>query len=134
MAGYSGTPLPRKLGIKDGFTVLTIGAPDELEEWLDPLPDDVRIGQRIRRADIVLVFAVTVPQMERGVERGMRAIPSDGSIWLCWPKKASGMESDLQSREVMMGHMFPLGLVDVKVAAISDVWSGLKFVIRKELR
>lgn len=134
MPGYSGTPLARKLGIKDGFRVLTIGAPDGFEEWLGTLPDDISVGSRFRSADIVLVFANTVPEMERGVTRGMRAIPADGTIWLCWPKKASGIVSDLQSRDVMMGYMFPLGLVDVKVAAISDVWSGLKFVTRKELR
>jgi hypothetical protein len=134
MAGYSGTPISKKLGIKEGFRVLAIGAPDGLDEWLQPLPGGARIGSRFRRADVVLVFATTVPQMRHGVERAMRVIPSDGTIWLCWPKKASGIESDLQSRDIMMGYMFPLGLVDVKVAAVSDVWSGLKFVIRKELR
>jgi hypothetical protein len=114
--------------------VLALGAPDGLDQWLQPLPDGVRIGSRFRSADLVLVSSTTAHDMRLGVERAMRVIPSDGTIWLCWPKKASGMESDLQSREIMMGYMLPLGLVDVKVAAVSDVWSGLKFVIRKELR
>lgn len=61
-------------------------------------------------------------------------MPRDGVIWLCWLKKASGIASDLQTRDTVMGHMFDLGLVDVKVAAISDIWSDLKFVVRKELR
>jgi hypothetical protein len=134
MAGYSGTPLAKKLGIADGFKVLVISAPADLGEWLQPLPEGARIGSRFRTADTVLVFATTVTQMERGVERAMSALPKDGAIWLCWPKKASGIKSDLQSRDIVMGHMLPLGLVDVKVAAISEVWSGLRFVIRKELR
>jgi hypothetical protein len=134
MFGYSGTRLARKLEIKDGSTTLIINAPAGLTDWLDPLPKGVRIGSRYRKAEIVLVFATTIAEMRRGVERAMRAIPRDGTIWLCWPKKASGVKSDLQSRDIMMGYMFPLGLVDVKIAAISEAWSGLKFVIRKELR
>lgn len=134
MAGYSGTPLAMKLGIGPDSKVLTVSAPAELEELLAPLPDGVQIGPRFRTASVVLVFAITSEEMQRGVERARRAIPADGTIWLCWPKKASGMESDLQTRETVMDYMLPLGLVDVKVAAISDVWSGLKFVIRKELR
>jgi hypothetical protein len=132
--GYSGTPLAKKLGIKEKFTVLAINAPDGLAEWLDPLPDGVRFGTRYRSAEVALVFATTVGEMKRGVERAMRAIPRNGTIWLCWPKKASGIVSNLQSRDTTMGFMFPLGLVDIKVAAISEKWSGLKFVIRKELR
>ena len=134
MPGYSGTPLARKLGIKMDTTVLTVKAPSDLESWLDPLPASVRIGPRYRTADVVLVFATTIAEMKHGAERAMRTIPLDGTIWLCWPKKSSGIESDLQSRDTMMGHMLLLGLVDVKVAAVSDVWSGLKFAIRKQVR
>ncbi|MCL1600093.1 MAG: DUF3052 domain-containing protein [Actinomycetia bacterium] len=134
MAGYSGTPLAKKLGITDGFKVLAISGPADLDEWLEPLPEGVRIGSRFRTADIVLVFATTAAQMQSGVERALSALPKEGAMWLCWPKKASGIESELQSRDIVMDHMLPLGLVDVKVAAISDVWSGLRFVIRKELR
>lgn len=134
MPGYSGTPLARTLGVGSGARVLTIGAPSDLESWLAPIPDGASIGARFRTADIALVFAVTATDMKRGVERARKAIPPDGTVWLCWPKKASGLTSDLQSRELVMSYMLPLGLVDVKVAAISDVWSGLKFVVRKELR
>lgn len=80
------------------------------------------------------MFAISQAEMHRGVGRALRVIPRDGTIWLCWPKKASGIKSDLQSRDVVTDFMFPLDLVDVKVAAISDVWSGYKFVIRKHLR
>jgi len=133
-AGYSGTPLAQKLGIGANVKVLTIGAPTEFEELLAPIPEGVQLGSRFRTADVVLVFAVTSSDMDRGVERALRTIPTDGTIWLCWPKKASGIPSDLQTRDTVMEHMLPLGLVDVKVAAVSEVWSGLKFVIRKELR
>jgi hypothetical protein len=132
--GYSGTPLPQKLGIKEGTTVLLVGAPSDFGALLGPLPEGVRVGSRFRSADVVLVFARDVREMEKGVARARTAIPSNGAIWLCWQKKASGVTSELQSRTVVMGHMEPLGLVDVKVAAISEEWSGLKFVIRRELR
>lgn len=132
--GYSGTPLPRKLGIGEGTKVLLVRAPSDFEAVLAPLPVGARVGSRFRSADVVLVFARDVQEMEKGVVRARAAIPSNGSIWLCWQKKASGVTSELQSRTVVMGHMEPLGLVDVKVAAITEEWSGLKFVIRTELR
>lgn len=134
MAGYSGTPLAKKLGIVPGSKVLTVRAPLELEQLLDPIPSGVRISPRFRTADVVLVFAVTTNDLDRGVARARSAIEPDGTIWLCWPKRASGVASDLQTRDTVMDYMFPLGLVDVKVAAISGTWSGLKFVVRKELR
>jgi len=94
----------------------------------------VRIGPRYRSASIALVFAVTEGEMIERVDRGRRVLPVDGALWLCWPKKASGITSELQRRDVVMRHMAPLGLVDVKVAAITDVWSGLKFVLRVDRR
>jgi hypothetical protein len=132
--GYSGTPLAKKLGITEGAKVLMVGAPEDFEPALAPLPRAVAVGSRFRSADLALVFARTPAEMSRGVERALAAIPRDGAVWLCWQKKASGVVSELQSRDVVMGHMEPLGLVDVKVAAITEEWSGLKFVIRKELR
>ena len=99
-----------------------------------PFPAGVRISSRFRNADIAPVFAVTTKDMHRRVERARRTFPPNGTIWLCWPKKASGMASGLQARDTVMNHMLPLGLVDVKVAAISDIRSGLKFVVRKDLR
>lgn len=132
--GYSGTPLAKKLGITQGSRVLTIGAPPELESWLEPLPADVTISARIRSADVALVFAITEADMRQRVPRAVNALPVVGAIWLCWPKKASGIASPLQHRDTVMGYMSTLGLVDVKVAAVSEVWSGLKWVIRRDLR
>ena len=134
MVGYSGTPLAQKMGILAGSRVLTIGAPAEFAEWLDPLPGNVLLSSRIRTADVVVMFCVTEKDVTRGLARATKAIDATGSIWLCWPKKASGIDSPLQRRETMMGLMTPSGLVDVKVGAVSEVWSGLKWVVRKEHR
>ena len=134
MAGYSGTPLAKKMGILEGSRVLTIGAPTEFAAWLEPLPGGVTMSSRIRSADVVVMFCVTEADVRRGLPRATRAIGPTGAIWLCWPKKASGIDSPLQHRETMMGLMMPPGLVDVKVGAVSDVWSGLKWVVRKEHR
>ncbi|GMQ93423.1 MAG: hypothetical protein BMS9Abin12_0900 [Acidimicrobiia bacterium] len=134
MAGYSGALLADKLGIEHGSTALVINGPGEFLSWLAPLPEGTRVGSRYRKAELVFVFSTTPKEMRSGVGRAIRVIPKDGAIWLCWPKKASGIASDLQFRDTVMDYMFPLGLVDVKVVAISDVWSGFKFVIRKELR
>jgi hypothetical protein len=133
-AGYSGTPLAGKLGIKDGMRVRTFGAPDGFSTWLDPLPTGVVVSSRIRSADLGVVFVTTVSAMVRAVDVVLPILPNDGAIWVCWPKKASGVVSELQRRETMVPELFARGLVDVKVAAISDVWSGLKFVTRVELR
>lgn len=134
MVGYSGTPLARKMGIADGSRVLIIGGPAEFVEWLEPLPEDVKLSARIQSADVVVMFCVTEREVARALPRAIGAIGPTGSIWLCWPKKASGIESSLQDRATMLALMFPAGLVDVKVGAISEVWSGLKFVVRKENR
>lgn len=134
MVGYSGTPLAKKMGILSGSRVLTICAPSEFVEWLAPLPANVTMSSRIRTADVVVMFCVSEEDVQNALPRATKAIGPTGSIWLCWPKKASGIASPLQNRETMMGLMFPPGLVDVKVGAVSEVWSGLKFVVRKENR
>jgi hypothetical protein len=134
MVGYSGTPLAKKMGIVEGSRVLTLGAPNEFAEWLAPLPEDVTVSSRIRAADVVVMFCVTEADVTKTLLRATGAIGPTGSIWLCWPKKASGIESPLQNRATMIALMFPPGLVDVKVGAVSEVWSGLKFVVRKENR
>jgi hypothetical protein len=134
MVGYSGTPLTKKMGIVEGSRVLTIGAPAELREWLAPLPANVTLSHRIRTAGVVVMFCVSEADVRSGLPRATRAIGPTGSIWLCWPKKASGITRDLQNRDIMIALMFPSGLVDVKVGAVSEVWSGLKFVVRKEHR
>ncbi|MCL1595349.1 MAG: DUF3052 domain-containing protein [Actinomycetia bacterium] len=133
-AGYSGTPLSRKLGIKNGFKVLTAGAPGDLSDLLAPLPDGVRVSSRFRTADVALLFARTSNDIEGAIDRVIAALPVEGAVWVCWPKKASGITSELQSRDVLLPPLFAKGFVDVKIAAISETWSGLKFVLRKEHR
>lgn len=134
MVGYSGTPLAKKLGIVADSRVLVLNPPDGFMEWLSPLPGDVTISSRLRKADVVVAFCVTENDLIRALPRATRAIGPTGSVWIAWPKKASGIESSLQSRDTMMSHLLPTGLVDVKVGAISEVWSGLKWVVRKQNR
>jgi len=134
MAGYSGTPLAKKLGIKADGRVLTKNAPDEYLAWLSPLPTGVTVSPRVRGAvAIVHLFVTKRRELERGLADALGRIAVDGTIWVSWPKKAAKVPTDITEdtiREVAL----PLGLVDVKVCAVSDVWSGLKLVIRKKLR
>jgi hypothetical protein len=128
-AGYSGTSLPAKLGIKAGSSLLLIGAP-ELPD-LTPLPADVRIHRRPGTGpyDVVLVFCPDVATLHRRFGMTARHLSTAGALWACWPKKASGVSTDLAEAEVRR-HGLASGLVDVKVAAIDATWSGLKFVRR----
>lgn len=133
MAGYSGTPLPKKLGIKEGMTVAVLNAPNYFD--LDPgdLPAGVVIHRTETPADVYLVFADRIAGAERGFHRAMTMLPANGAIWVAWPKKASGVETDI--REDSLRQVFlPTGMVDNKVCAIDDTWSGLRFVVRKENR
>ncbi len=133
MAGYSGTPLARKLGYSDGMTVFTEAMPvsvrEEIEQQASPV-FTTRLGEGVPAAHVfVTENAVLKAQLAR-----LRArIAPDGMIWVSWPKKAAKIETDL-TEDVVRDLALPLGLVDVKVCAIDPVWSGLKLVIRKELR
>lgn len=133
-AGYSGTPLPKKLGIKDGHVVAALDAPPHLSDLLVPLPDDVVVRASARgRPDVSLVFCATRRALDRRRAQLWTLAFPDRSVWVCWPKKSSGLFVDLtedQVREVVL----PDGLVDVKVCAVDDDWSGLKVMVRKELR
>lgn len=132
--GYSGTPLAKKLGIKPGHRVVTLSAPAEFEVWVDPLPDDVRLMKRMAKTpDVVVAFAKRRIDLERQIERSMDPIFPDGAFWAAWPKKASKVPTDI-TEDVVREIALPRGLVDVKVCAISEVWSGLRLVWRKELR
>jgi hypothetical protein len=131
MAGYSGTPLRRKLGVKDGHVLFLDGAPDGL--GLDDL-DGVRVVRRLpRHADVTLVFATSRAGLARRLPVLFGRTVVDGAVWVCWPKKAAqralGITSDLDDGAVRALGL-ELGFVDVKVAAIDEVWSGLKFVRR----
>ena len=130
LAGYSGTPLPRKLGIKAGYAVATPGAPDDFQATLGALPDDVVLRGRVQgRCDLIVWFVGSQRQLRQRVKRyGRRAGP--GGLWICWPKKASGVKSDLSERVVRETGLAN-GLVDYKIASIDQTWSGLRFTRRK---
>ena len=130
MAGYSGTPLPNKLGIKSGARVALVRAPDGFERALNPLPDGVRLRTQARGAqDVVVFFATRLAELERRFDGLARAIAPAGGLWIAWPKRTAGVATDLREgvvREIGLAH----GLVDNKVCAVDDTWSGLRFVYR----
>jgi DUF3052 family protein len=133
-AGYSGTPLAKKLGIAEGTRVAVRGAPKEYVRLLEPVPSGVVFEKKISAlTDVVHVFADRRTALETQLEALRKTIKPDGVVWVSWPKKASGIPTDITEdtiREVAL----PLGFVDIKVCAVSEVWSGLKLMIRKELR
>ena len=132
--GYSGTPLARKLGIKPGVAVVTIDAPANYEALLTPLPDGVRFVVRVSGAtDIVHLFATRAGALGRAVDTIRQKIRPDAAVWVSWPKKASKVATDI-TEQTIRDIALPMGLVDVKVCAIDQTWSGLKLVLRKELR
>jgi hypothetical protein len=129
-AGYSGTPLVKKLGIKEGFRAALVGAPDGFRRELEGLPRDVSfITSMHGQLDFVLFFAKTQTELVRNFSRLAARLAPAGMLWIAWPKKASGVPSDL-SDGVVRQIGLDAGLVDVKVCAVNEVWSGLKFVIR----
>jgi hypothetical protein len=133
-AGYSGTPLPKKLGIKPGASVVVIGAPADYEKLVAPLPDGARIvGRMPKQPEFVHLFATTRGDLAKHLERLRPILLADGTVWVSWPKKASGVATDI-TEDVIRAVALPLGFVDVKVCAVDETWSGLKLVIRKELR
>lgn len=134
MAGYSGTPLAKKLGIKEGYRVRTSGAPDDYLALVNPVPANVTISSRMsKRIDLWHIFTKSYSELQLELPKLMRAIPPDGTIWVSWPKKSSGVPSTV-TEDAIREIALPLGLVDVKVCAIDEIWSGLKLVVRKELR
>ncbi len=133
-AGYSGTPLARKLGYKALTHAHLIGAPAELMAWLEPLPEGVQFDARLSaQTDLVHVFSTERQQLQRTLSTLRGAMRSDAMVWVSWPKKAARLPTDI-TEDVIRAVALPLGYVDVKVCAVSAVWSGLKLVIRKELR
>jgi hypothetical protein len=139
-AGYSGTPLPQKLGLKDGQRVLWISLPKELKD-LRKSRNFVEIAEAGWDSftdgdpgyDVIHGFTASRKVLEASAKKLMKQIDRDGTIWISWPKKASKVETDI-TEDVIRDVILPIGLVDVKVAAVSDIWSGLKLMIRKELR
>ncbi|MBI5103594.1 MAG: DUF3052 domain-containing protein [Solirubrobacterales bacterium] len=131
-AGYSGTPLARKLGFKPGMKAAFLDAPAGFA--IDDLPDGVDVATRLGgRKDLVLAFVTERRALERRLDALRRAIAPDGMVWVAWPKRSSGVATDV-TEDVVRDVVLPTGLVDVKVCAIDDTWSGLKVVVRRELR
>lgn len=134
MAGYSGTPLAAKLGIKPGAEVHPIGAPAEYRELLAPLPEGVTISARLSsRTSIVHIFSTTRQKLTEQLKGLRTRLGPEIAIWVSWPKKAANVPTDV-TEDVIRQVALPLGYVDIKVCAVSEVWSGLKLVVRKELR
>jgi hypothetical protein len=133
-AGYSGTPLAKKLGIKEGSTVLTVGAPENFLELLRPLPHGACVtAGPVADADIVHLFTNGRDELFRELSRCSKLIKQNGSIWVSWYKKAARLPTEI-TEDTVREAALPLGLVDVKVCAVDEKWSGLKLVIRKENR
>ena len=136
MAGYSGTPLPKKLGIKPFHVVSLIDAPDTLAKTLGVLPDGVETRTSLRGSqpiDVVLLFATRLSVLRRRFPGARSRIAKNGGLWVCWPKKSSGLKTDLSDGDV---RQFGLesGLVDNEVCAVDETWSALRFVWRVEDR
>lgn len=131
MPGYSGTPLAKKLGIKAGFRIKTKNAPNNYFELLSPIPADVLISANIRaNVNLWHLFTASEGELSRTLPIAKRQITQDGMIWVSWPKKSSGVPSQI-TEDTIRSVALPLRLVDVKVCAVDDIWSGLKLVIRK---
>jgi hypothetical protein len=130
MAGYSGTPLPKKLGIKEGSRIALVNAPKDFESELGELPDNVQFIKRSTKSlDIILFFVLNERALARDFAKLAARITANGMIWIAWPKKSSGVTTDLSEQRVRQIGL-DAGLVDVKVCAIDETWSGLKFVYR----
>lgn len=131
MAGYSGTPLPRKLGIKEGSVVWLAGAPEGFEQKLQPLPDGAQIRRRMGDADRVLLFVRSSADLAASFDATTAHVRDGGGLWIMWPKKASGIRTDVSENSV---RSFGLerGWVDYKVCAVDETWSGLLFARRKK--
>ena len=132
--GYSGTPLAKKLGIKEGSKVYVLDAPDNYQALLAPLPAEVKFVAKLTDStQIVHVFVDQKTVLEKALKNLRQKMPVDSMIWVSWPKKASKVPTDV-TEDVIREVALPLGLVDIKVCAVSEVWSGLKLVVRKDLR
>ena len=134
MAGYSGTPLAQKLGIKAGQNVVTIGAPAGYRKLLAPLPESVSFTSEIKAGAPFIHFFVSERKvLEKELKRLRKLIADAGTLWISWPKKSSGVPSDI-TEDTIRDVALPLGFVDVKVCAVDETWSGLKLMIRRENR
>jgi hypothetical protein len=133
-AGYSGTPLAKKLGIREGSRLAAVSAPDGFADLLAPLPDGVAVRDHLRGPlDVIVFFTTRRAELEKRLPALRKALDPAGRLWIAWPKKSSGVETDM-TENVVREVALPTGLVDNKVAAIDETWSGLQLVIRLEHR
>ena len=134
MAGYSGTPLAKKLGIKARARVFVDNAPEDYLQLLDPLPENVEFVRKLSgKLDLIHLFSRQAEEIAGKLATYMQRIVNNGAIWVSWPKKAAKVPTDV-TEDVIRALALPLGLVDVKVCAVDATWSGLKLVIRVENR
>lgn len=135
MAGYSGTPLAKKLGIKPGDMILAVGAPKHYRDWLAPLPHGASIVAKAKPGECAMVhlFAPMMADVERHLASARQAMKTDGALWVSWYKQSAKIPTDV-TENLIRDRLLKTDLVDVKVCAVSDEWSGLKFVVRKALR
>ncbi|PWL39241.1 DUF3052 domain-containing protein [Flagellimonas aquimarina] len=129
--GYSGTPLSKKLGIKEGFSILLVNQPSHYFELFTDFPDDVTIlkAAKFESADFAHLFCTSLKELTTLANNCKNSLKKNASLWISWPKGSSKIETDLK-REPIREYLLSIGLVDVKVAAIDEDWSGLKFVYR----
>jgi hypothetical protein len=132
-SGYSGTPLAKKLGIKEGCALYLFNAPENYQTLVDPLPTDVTTTTDIARADVLHIFSNRRDELENTLLKLFPAIKRDASVWISWYKKAAKLPTEI-TEDTVREICLPVGFVDVKVCAVDEKWSGLKLVIRKELR
>jgi len=134
MAGYSGTPLTQKLGIKPGMVVVAIDAPENYRKLLEPIPSGVNFATRpVGNTKFVHLFVKERRALTEHLRQLRQKIAEDAVVWVSWPKKSSGVPTDV-TEDVIRAVALPLGFVDIKVCAVDEVWSGLKLMIRRENR
>ena len=134
MAGYSGTPLPQKLGIKSGTNAVIVNGPENYRKLLGKLPDGVRLTNHLSaNADFVHFFTTRRDELQEQLKLLRAKLSDTGTLWVSWPKKSSGVPTDV-TEDVIRDVALPLGLVDTKVCAVDATWSGLKLMIRRENR
>jgi hypothetical protein len=133
-AGYSGTPLVKKLGFREGWRIAIVGGPADVAALLGDLPNGAEIVHRLAgELDAVWLFVASRHELDLNLAAALACLPVTGTLWISWPKRASGIPTDL-TENVLREVVLPTGWVDIKVAAIDDEWSGLRFALRRELR
>jgi hypothetical protein len=134
-AGYSGTPLPQKLGIKENHKVVILGAPSTFDKTLGALPTGAVVAKKLagKDLDVIVVFVKKQSELAGALDKVRPRMAPAAGLWIAWPKKSSGVATDM-TEQVIRDVALPTGLVDNKVCAIDETWSGLRLVIRKELR